>query len=60
MSKKYNILNDKDSIRSILETLGDLCCTMAHCGFCPFGEDDKCLIEANGRIPKGYFTGDED
>lgn len=60
MAKKYNILNDKDSIRNILEMLDDLCCTMAYCRFCPFGEDGKCLVEANGRIPKEYFVGDDD
>lgn len=66
MAKKYNILNDKDSLRRILETLGDLCRThvgcLSHevCLYCPFHEDRHCVIAVNGRTPMEYFEEDED
>lgn len=31
MAKMYNILKDKDALRKILETLGDLCRTHEGC-----------------------------
>lgn len=59
MPKKYNILNDKDEIRIILETLGDLCRTHENCRYCPFHEDRYCMIVVNGRTPMNYFKEDD-
>lgn len=58
MSKKYNILKDKDSIINILEVLNDLCRNQ-NCFYCPFHEDRYCMVVVNGRTPMDYFKEDD-
>lgn len=60
MPKKYNILNDKVALRTILETLGNLCQTHENCLYCPFHDGDYCMLVVNSRTPMEYFEKNDD
>lgn len=59
MAKKYNILNDKDSIRTILEELACFCDVHTNCLYCPFHHEKYCMLVVNGRTPMEYFEEDD-
>ena len=49
MPKKYNILNDKATIKRILEEIKEFCDGYKGCTYCPFFDSalDNCRLEVN-------------